>query len=86
MSHEDYFHANIMENYAVAENLHEQCFTKCSTKSDVRFLTMQEGLCFRNCLNKFNSWYPRFGEQTSNAAFRTYWGLTMELEADMKKQ
>ena len=46
---------------------------------------MAEGICFRNCLNKFNNWYPRLGEQTQDAAFRTYWGLTQELENEIKR-
>ena len=46
---------------------------------------MAEGICFRNCLNKFNNWYPRLNEQTQDAAFRTYWGLTQELENEIKR-
>ena len=48
------------------------------------FLNVQEGLCFRNCLNKFNSWYPRLEEQTRDAAFRTYYDMTMELYQNSK--
>ena len=66
-------------------NLHEQCYVKCSERQDLPYLSMQEGLCFRNCLNKFNNWYPRLGEYTQGAAYKTYWGLTEELEADLKK-
>ena len=86
MKVEDYFHANIAENHALLENLHDQCFTKCSKKTDIRYLTYDEGLCFRNCWNKFNNWYPRFEEQSRDAAFRTYFDMTMELEKDLKKQ
>jgi len=49
-------------------------------------MTIPEGLCFRNCLNKFNNWYPRFGAQTNDAAFRTYWDLTAELEKELNKK
>jgi len=48
---EDHFHSSIVENFALLENLHDQCFVKCAQRSDVSYLTMQEGLCFRNCLN-----------------------------------
>ena len=75
----------VQENFALMENLHEGCYLKCSTKKDVTYLTMQEGLCFRNCLNKFNSWYPRLQQNTQDAAFKTYWGLTEELQAELKK-
>ena len=74
-----------METYTVMENMHEQCYTKCSQQDNARFMTVSEGLCFRNCFNKFNNWYPRFNEQTQDAAFKTYWSLTKELEADLKK-
>ena len=47
---------------------------------------MQEGICFRNCLNKFNNWYPRLAQHTQGAAYQTYYELTSELEADLKKQ
>ena len=83
---EDKFEANVQENYAILQNLHGQCFTKCSAKKDITYLTMQEGLCFRNCLNKFNSWYPRLEEHTRDAAYKTYWGMTTELENELKKQ
>ncbi len=66
----------VQENFELGKNLHDQCFVKCSNKNDLSYLTMQEGLCFRNCLNKFNNWYPRLAQQTENAAFKTYWGLT----------
>lgn len=75
----------MQENYALVTNLHEACFTKCSKRKDVGYLTMAEGICFRNCLNKFNNWYPRLNEQTQDAAFRTYWGLTQELEQEIKR-
>ena len=74
------------ENSVIQEALHEGCYTKCATKSDLMFLTVQEGLCFRNCLNKFNNWYPRLDEQTCDAAYRTYNEMTVELAADLKKQ
>lgn len=83
---EDYFHTSVIENYVIGEALHEACFTKCATKKDITYLTMQEGLCFRNCMNKFNNWYPRLEENTRGAAYKTYYGLTSELEADLKKQ
>ena len=83
---EDYFASMAEENAVVAEALHEGCFTKCAQKTDLMFLTVQEGLCFRNCLNKFNNWYPRLEEQTRDAAYRTYNDMTTELAADLRKQ
>ena len=76
----------VQENYALMENLHDQCYLKCNSVKDVTFLTVKEGSCFRNCLNKFNGWYPTFQEHSRDAAFRTYWGLTMDLESELKKQ
>lgn len=85
MRSEDHFHSKVQENFALLSNLHEQCFAKCDSRKDLSYLTMQEALCFRNCLNKFNNWYPRLPEYTQDAAFKTYWGLTEELEAELKK-
>ena len=75
----------MQENYAFMEHMHEGCYTKCTSKPDVTYMTMQEGLCFRNCLNKFNSWYPGFNQASNGAAFKTYWGLTQELEQELKR-
>jgi len=75
----------VQENYVLGAELHDQCFTKCTTKNDLSYMTVAEGLCFRNCLNKFNNWYPRLNEQTQDAAFKTYWGLTKELEGELKR-
>ena len=83
---EDYYDAMVKENYALLENLHEQCFTKCSKKTDLSYLSMAEGVCFRNCINKFNNWYPRFQSLTEGAAFKTYHEMTLELESELKKQ
>ena len=69
---EDKFEAEVQRNFALLTNLHDSCFTLCSKRADVGYLTMGEGLCFRNCLNKFNSWYPKFPENTRDSAFRTY--------------
>lgn len=82
---EDKYEAEMQENFAVLQSLHDGCYTKCSKRSDISYMTMGEGICFRNCLNKFNNWYPRFGEQTQDAAFRTYWDLTEQLEREIKR-
>ena len=83
---EDHFESFVQENYALMENLHEQCYTKCTTRPDLAYLTLKENTCFRNCINKFNNWYGKFEQHTRDAAFKTYWNLTEELEADLKKQ
>ena len=49
-------------------------------------MTLNEGICFRNCLNKFNNWYPRLHANINGAACVTYWKLTNELEAELKKK
>ena len=46
---------------------------------------MDEGVCFRNCFNKINTWYPMLRKETEGAAFKTYWQLTEELAQEMKR-
>jgi hypothetical protein len=83
---EDKFHSLVVENYAIMVNLHDQCFLKCAVKMDMTYMTNSEGNCFRNCINKFNNWYPLLAKASEDAAYKTYWGLTIELEKELKKK
>lgn len=49
----------------------EGCFKVCTQRTDVPFLTVQEGLCFRNCLTKFAVYLPEFNRamKDTNASF-----------------
>jgi hypothetical protein len=55
---EDNYYNHIENLSNLAEMFTDQCFTKCSEVEDVPCLTIQEGLCFRNCMTKFCTWYP----------------------------
>lgn len=42
----------------MSEVLQENCFEACGDKAELPFLSVQEGLCFRNCITKFSVFYP----------------------------
>ena len=55
------------------EALHENCFGICATKApELPFLSVQEGLCFRNCLTKFAVFYPSLGMNLRHGDFLHY--------------
>ena len=56
-----------------SEVLHENCFEACATKApELPFLSVQEGLCFRNCVTKFSVFYPTLQVSLQNSDFRHY--------------
>ena len=57
----------------MTEVLHENCFEACANnKSDLPFLSVTEGLCFRNCVTKFSVFYPTLQANLATADFRHY--------------
>ena len=56
----------------MAEMLQENCFDICGNKSDMPFLSVSEGLCFRNCVTKFAVFYPTLQVNLAEADFRFY--------------
>lgn len=53
---------------SLTEHLHDACFNQCGKRDDVPFMTVQEGLCYRNCVTKFSVWYPTLGENIKDSA------------------
>ena len=61
------------ENLAnLTRAVHGNCFDICGQRTDVPFMTVQEGLCFRNCVTKFSTWYPTLRGNLENSSFRYY--------------
>ena len=57
----------------MTEALHENCFAVCGNKQDdLPFLSVAEGLCFRNCVTKFSVFYPTLQANLASADFRHY--------------
>ena len=57
----------------MSEALHESCFGICATQQpDLPFLSVSEGLCFRNCITKFSVFYPTLRRNLESADFRHY--------------
>ena len=55
----------------LAESLQSQCFLKCErVGTELPFLSVQEGLCFRNCLTKFSVFYPTLQVNLEHADFK----------------
>ena len=57
----------------------QACYTACLKKEDFTILTVEEGMCFRNCLTKFGVWYKTFPQASMDAQFKQDLG-------DMAKQ
>ena len=61
------------ENLAsLTTHLHGSCFDYCTDRTDVPFMTIKEGLCFRNCITKFSVWYPTLGANIQDSAHSHY--------------
>ena len=57
----------------MSEALHENCFGICANKApELPFLSVQEGVCFRNCVTKFSVFYPTLRQNLATADFRHY--------------
>ena len=57
----------------MAEVLQDNCFDLCNNEgSDLPFLSVPEGLCFRNCITKFAVFYPTLQQNLAHADFRHY--------------
>jgi hypothetical protein len=52
--------------------LTDNCFAKCEQANEAPFMTVSEGLCFRNCITKFNAFYPTLKSNLVDAPFRYY--------------
>ena len=58
---------------AMSEALHSNCFELCATRApELPFLSVQEGLCFRNCLTKFSVFYPTLKQNLESADYHHY--------------
>ncbi len=57
----------------MSEALHENCFGICANQQpDLPFLSVGEGLCFRNCITKFSIFYPTLRQNLETADFHHY--------------
>lgn len=54
----------------LSRELQENCFNACATDNQTTFLTIKEGMCFRNCITKFSLWYATYGDASQDAAWR----------------
>ena len=55
----------------MSEALHETCFDICATKApELPFLSVQEGMCMRNCVTKFSVFYPTLRINLEHADYR----------------
>ena len=57
----------------MSEALHDNCFGLCATKApELPFLSVPEGLCFRNCITKFSVFYPTLRRNLETADYKHY--------------
>ena len=70
MRNEDYWHNYLTKHQHTMDNLHTACFKKCATIWDMTFLSMEEGVCYRNCVHKFGNFYARYEALSREAPYR----------------
>ena len=58
MTVEDVYHNKVQNISNLVEVYTKNCYAKCAVATHAPFMTTGEGLCFRNCITKFNAWYP----------------------------
>ena len=68
MSAEDVYHNKIENLSNLSEVFMSNCFNKCHEDEETPFLTISEGLCFRNCMTKFCVWYPTLKRNMPDSA------------------
>jgi hypothetical protein len=67
----------------MADILNDRCFEVCEKPTDLPFLSVQEGLCYRNCISKFSVFYPTLGRNLKHADF--HYSRQKYLEEGLKK-
>lgn len=50
------------------DNQHYSCLSQCETASDLTFLTLREGKCYRNCVTKSMYLYKSLGLRAKDSA------------------
>ena len=68
-SAEDQYNQKLEIFTVLGRELQENCFNACAKPNDLTFLTIQEGMCLRNCITKFSLWYNTFGDASADAAY-----------------
>lgn len=48
------------------------CYDKCAQREDVPFLTVPEGLCFRNCITKVSVYMPTLSSNMEDTSTEFY--------------
>lgn len=69
---EDMYELKVANMANFARAVQTNCFDSCATRYDVPMLTVQEGMCFRNCITKFSTWLPTLPGNLQNASFHYY--------------
>lgn len=71
MTFQDQYRGNAEVLEAMAESLHSNCYEACGQQSnDLTFLSLSEGLCFRNCLTKFGVFFPTLRQNLQSAEYQ----------------
>merc|ERR1719469_204664 len=70
MSVEDVYHNKIENVKNVTSVYTSACYEKCAEQHNgAAFFSIPEGHCFRNCITKFNTWFPSLKTNLSDAPF-----------------
>ena len=65
-SAEDLYQMKVANHSSFAKHTMQGCYKKCVEREDVPFLTVPEGLCFRNCITKMAVFMPTLRENMEN--------------------
>ncbi len=56
----------------MTRELLETCYQKCDMGGNFSNTTLMEGLCIRNCVNKFSALYPTLQRNLANSDYYYY--------------
>lgn len=69
-SSDDMFSLKLQNVAQYTRAIHSTCFDLVALRDDVPFLTVKEGMQFRNCVTKISNWIPTLTANLKTSAFR----------------
>eukprot|EP00349_Pseudokeronopsis_sp_Brazil_P006808 CAMPEP_0202962626 /NCGR_PEP_ID=MMETSP1396-20130829/6734_1 /ASSEMBLY_ACC=CAM_ASM_000872 /TAXON_ID= /ORGANISM="Pseudokeronopsis sp., Strain Brazil" /LENGTH=134 /DNA_ID=CAMNT_0049683349 /DNA_START=106 /DNA_END=510 /DNA_ORIENTATION=+ len=69
----DFYRMRLELDYDALENLNDACYDVCTdSKFGTHFLTYGEGICFRNCIQKFGQLFEPLADSLQSSDFAFY--------------
>eukprot|EP00356_Strombidium_inclinatum_P002769 CAMPEP_0170479322 /NCGR_PEP_ID=MMETSP0208-20121228/605_1 /TAXON_ID=197538 /ORGANISM="Strombidium inclinatum, Strain S3" /LENGTH=92 /DNA_ID=CAMNT_0010751693 /DNA_START=151 /DNA_END=429 /DNA_ORIENTATION=+ len=53
------------------QHVHDACFMKCADSNNLNYLSIDEGVCFRNCITKVGYFMPTMPYNMEGSGFQS---------------